>query len=309
MGGHFEKAEEARKALIKEFGSAPRRLRLAATELFIARLMVEFKEAATLKGGMAARLRLEQARLTEDVDLNLFGSQDSDEVLSRLRSAAALDLGDFCVFEVSEDPNHPEIRAEDATYGGRCYKVVGRLAGKIFADFGLDLSFAEPMILHAEELAAPRAFHVLGLDGPPIRVYPLETQIAEKFYIFAAPRLGKPNSRTKDLPDIALLAGVRAMDASALRDVMAQKFAMRVANVQRTRPDFEFALPGVVPPLPGGPERAKWDGNYQRILQDQPELPWKTLEACHAAVCDFLNTVLAGEEGTWSPQMRAWERV
>lgn len=307
MGGKFEKAEDARKALLNEFGRAPRQIRLAVAELFIARLMIEFGDCITLKGGMAARLRLDLARLTEDVDLNLFLSSDRNLVLTRLRCAAALDLEDFCVFEVSEDLSHPEITADETAYGGRCYRVNGTLAGKGVAAFKLDICFAEPMLLNVEVLRPTRAFDVLGLNGPPVRIYPLETQIAEKFYIFAVPRLGMPNSRTKDLPDIALLAKQRPIEAATLRDVLIRKFELRVTNVQRTRPDFNFALPSVVPPLPVEPQKSTWDGNYGRILQDQPELTWKTLEACHDAVCAFLNPVLSGCDGVWRPDTWAWE--
>lgn len=179
------------------------------------------------------------------------------------------------------------------------------LAGKKLGEFGVDVAFAEPMLSEPELWSRSAVFALLALEPPTLRLYPLETQIAEKFYIYAKPRVGKPNSRTKDLPDLALLAQSRALDAASLRDVMIQKFAMRVANVQRTRPDFEFALPDAVPPLPDGKRGEYWRDNYQRIIQDQ-ELPWGTLEACHAAVCAFLDPVLAGEEGTWSVERWAW---
>jgi hypothetical protein len=139
-----------------------------------------------------------------------------------------------------------------------------------------------------------------------LRLYPLETQIAEKFYIYAKPRLGKPNSRTKDLPDLALLAQSRALDASVLRDVLVRKFAQRIEVVRARRPDFEFALPPAVPLLPDGKRGEYWRENYARILQDQPALPWETLEACHAAVCAFLDPVLAGVEGAWDAAVWRW---
>lgn len=49
-----------------------------------------------------------------------------------------------------------------------------------------------------------------------------------------------------------------------------------------------------------------WRKSYKRIVEDQPELPWKTLEECHAAVCAFLDPVLAGVEGTWKPALWKW---
>ena len=306
MGERFERAEDARRALIKGLGRQPRELQLAALELFAARLMLEFGALATLKGGMAARLRLPVARLTEDVDVHLGRVFEADELLARLKSAAARDLEDFCLFKVERDTSHPVIDAEDVVYGGQRYVVRCTLAGKKLGEFGVDVSFAEPMLSEPELLGRSAVFALLALEPPTMRLYPLETHIAEKFYIYAKPRVGKPNSRTKDLPDLALLAQSRALNAASLRSVLERKFAQRIAVVRERRPDFEFALPSVVPPLPDGKRGEYWRDNYKRILQDQPELPWKTLEACHAAVCAFLNPVLAGAEGMWSPDEWAW---
>ena len=306
MSRRFERAEDARRALIKRLGSRPRELKLAALELFAARLMVEFGDLATIKGGVAARLRLPLARLTEDVDVHLRHVLDDDELLTRLQRAAALDLEDFCLFAVQRDLSHPEIDAEDVMYGGQRYVVRCTMAGKTLGEFGVDVAFAEPMWRDPELCERATAFEVLALQLPAVRLYPLETQIAEKFYIYAKPRVGRPNSRTKDLPDLALLAGSRALQAASLRDVLERKFAHRIAVVRQRRPGFEFSLPRAVPALPQGKPGDYWRESYRRILIDQPDLPWSTLQECHEAVCSFLNPVLAGEDGTWSPERWAW---
>lgn len=55
----------------------------------------------TLKGGLALELRFANARSTKGVDLRMVG--DPDAVLSRLREAAALNLGDHLTFTVEPD--------------------------------------------------------------------------------------------------------------------------------------------------------------------------------------------------------------
>ncbi|MBI3928947.1 MAG: nucleotidyl transferase AbiEii/AbiGii toxin family protein [Armatimonadetes bacterium] len=193
----------------------PRLRQLLVFERFLARVFEVFGERAIVKGGVVLELRLAAARATRDLDLHLSGSPQ--RTLAKLQQAGRLELGDQLVFEVIEDPEHPELRPEGVRYEGRRYRVEARLAGKVYgARFGVDVAFAEPVFGQPEELAG-RAFGVLGFAGvrsSSFRVYPLELHLAEKLHTLPRPR---PNSRVKDLPDIALLAGIRALDALELR--------------------------------------------------------------------------------------------
>lgn len=298
-------AEDAWKLMQNVLGRrpGPDKQKLITLEFLVARLMQEFGRDVTLKGGFAAHLRLPVARTTKDADLDLYGVRGSDELLIRLRRAADLDLGDFFTFEVNLDEEHEEIEAEEAEYGGYRFEVTAQLGGREFGKVSLDVALAEDMILQPEDHTSTTGyFEAMGLSAPTFRLYPLETQIAEKLYIFAKPRTNK-NTRAKDLPDLALLATLRELDAAQLRDVIQRKFAMRVAAKQVHSPSFNYDVPASIPPYP---INANWEASYAKMLRNQPGLPWETLDACHAAVCAFLDPLLAGETGTWSPERWTW---
>jgi hypothetical protein len=53
-----------------------------------------------------------------------------------------------------------------------------------------------------------------GVAPPSMPLYPIETHIAEKLHAYTMPRV-RPNTRVKDLPDIALLATVQPIGCEA----------------------------------------------------------------------------------------------
>lgn len=61
-----------------------------------------------------------------------------------------------------------------------------------------------------ETLECDRILDFIGVDPPSIQIYPIETHIAEKLHAYTMPR-PRPNSRVKDLRDIALLGTIRAL--------------------------------------------------------------------------------------------------
>jgi hypothetical protein len=130
-----------------------------------------------------------------------------------------------------------------------------------------------------------------GITPPALRVYPIETHIAEKLHAFTLPRV-RPNSRVKDLPDIALLATTRAMDAKHLRAALEQTFTFR-----KTHP-----LPAMLPePL------SAWVAPYAAMARED-ELAWLTLAEVTTAAKAFLDPVLAGLlEAAWNPEAWRWE--
>ena len=65
-----------------------------------------------------------------------------------------------------------------------------------------------------------------NIAPPALRLYPIESHIAEKLHAYTMPR-AHPNSRVKDLPDIALLATSRTIDARRLRSALDQTFTFR----------------------------------------------------------------------------------
>lgn len=268
-----------------------RRRQLFVFDRFLARLFHVLKDAVVLKGGLVIELRLERARTTKDIDLRLVGSPD--DVLTRLQQAGRLDLGDYLQFEVAPDPRHPEIDAEGMAYQGLRYRAEAQLAAKIYGvPFGVDVAFAEPMHGQPDEVEGSPFLEFAGVEPGRYRIYPLETHIAEKLHAYTLPR-DRPNSRVKDLPDLALLATARDIDGAALR-----------AAIDRT---FEHRATHPVPESVPAPSAA-WAPVYARIASNDG-LEWQTLEEVTRAVQSFLDPLLAGAGGKWEPETWTWSAL
>lgn len=260
-------------------------------ERFLARVTREAGDAVLLKGGLALELRLARARTTKDVDLRMMGTPA--ELLERLQAAGRADLHDFMRFEVQRDPRHPHIQGEGMKYVGHRFVTECRLAGKIYGrPFGVDVAFGDPLVGETDEVTGDTLTGVSGLEPARVRLYPVPSHIAEKLHAYTMPRT-RPNSRIKDLPDIALLAKAGEIEATTLRAALVKTFEFRATH----------ALPDAVPRPP-----AAWETPYEAMRRSD-ELTWRTLDELHRAVCEFLEPLLSGIEvqGTWSPARWGWE--
>lgn len=283
--------DRLRNAAEGEGSELGRRRQLIVLDRFLARVDHVFGETAVLKGGLAIELRLERARTTRDVDLRLTGSPD--EVLLRLQEAGRLDLGDFLTFEIQASPRGAEIHAPGMRYQGLRYRSDARLAGKVYgAPFGVDVAFAEPIQGEPDLLSGSNLLAFAGIPPSAIRVYPLESHVAEKLHAYTLPR-ARENTRVKDLPDLALLASARTVEANALLRAIRQTFDHRA-----THPVPE-SLPQ--PPI-------AWERVYARMALEDG-IAWKTLADVFEASRRFLDPVLAGARGRWRPDTWQWTRT
>ncbi len=286
----FKQALEQRLRATSQSGAAfGRRRQVLVFERFLARVVAVLGDNATLKGGLVLELRIARARTTKDVDLRLMGS--SDNVLDRLKEAANRDLGDFMTFQVGPDKDHPEIQNAGMPYDGLRFRAECRLAGKVYGQpFGVDVAFGDPIFGEPERIVGSDVLAFAGIEPPTLRVYPIETHIAEKLHAYTMPRQ-RPNSRVKDLPDLALLATAQPIDANRLRDALEQTFAFRNTHL----------LPETVPsPLPA------WTTPYAVMARDD-QLPWSTLNEVTRVVRAFLEPVLRQKlDATWEPSTWSW---
>jgi nucleotidyltransferase AbiEii toxin of type IV toxin-antitoxin system len=266
-----------------------RRRQLLVFDRFLARLTQVAGDAVTLKGGLVLELRLARARTTKDIDLRMMGS--SAEVLERLQKASRLDLGDHMRFEVQPDEEYPEIQNEGMRYEGFRYRAKCRLAGMIYGrPFGIDVAFGDPLVGAPDVIIADDVLAFAGIAPPSLRLYPVVSHIAEKLHALTMPR-SRPNSRVRDLPDLALLATTGPIEGAVLRRAIERTFDFR-----GTHP-----IPAVVPPPP-----TSWEGPYA-AMATADELAWKTLTEVAEAVTTFLNPALASADcGTWQPGPWAW---
>ncbi|HTY51434.1 MAG TPA: nucleotidyl transferase AbiEii/AbiGii toxin family protein [Steroidobacteraceae bacterium] len=267
-----------------------RRRQLLVFDRFLARAVAVFGDAVLLKGGLVLELRLERARATKDVDLRLTGSPET--VLEKLQEAGRHDLGDFMTFEVGRDAEQPTIQNDGMRYEGLRFRAECRLAGRLYGQrFGVDVAFGDPLIGETEIVSAEDILAFAGIPPPRLQLYPLETHIAEKLHAYTMPR-ARPNTRVKDLPDMALLASIKPLEAQQLRSALIHTFDFR-----DTHP-----LPATLPD-----PSASWLTTYAEIARTNA-LAWTSLERVTTAVRAFLNPLLAGANGIWSPVTWKWEQ-
>lgn len=255
---------------------------------FLARLFAHFGERVIAKGGVVLELRIDRARTTRDVDVRMSGP--SEGLLAELRRACRTDLGDFLTFVVEPDREHPTIEADGMVYDGLRFRVQAVLVGKVYAaPFGLDVGFGDVMSAPAEVIDGSGFLDFVGASRAKHRVYPRVVHLAEKVHAYTLPR-PRENSRVKDLPDIALLARIGALDGAELRAAIDATFGFRKTH----------ALPVAMSPPP-----PSWAHRYARMAEDD-ELPWRTVDELVRAVSAFVDPVLAGAVGRWDPERWSW---
>jgi len=272
-------------------GTFARRRQLLVFDRFLARIVAVFGSTATLKGGLALELRIARARTTKDVDLRMVGSPDN--ILASLQEAGRRDLGDFMTFEVGADEDHPELLTDGMPYDGLRFRTDCKLAGKLYGQrFGVDVAFGDTILGEPDLIVARDVLAFAGIAPPALRIYPIETHIAEKLHAYTLPRV-RPNSRVKDLPDIALLATAQPLDATRVRAALEQTFHFR-----KTHP-----LPARLPePL------LVWATPYAAMARENL-LAWPALAEVTMAAQQFLDPVLAGSlTATWVPTSWHWRR-
>ncbi len=285
----FKQALEQRlKAASKDGVDFARRRQLLVFDRFLARVAVALGNSVLLKGGLVLELRLERARTTKDVDLRVTGSPD--KLLATLQHAGQQNLGDFMTFEVNPDAEHPIIENDGMQYEGQRFRAECRLAGKLYGQrFGVDVAFGDPVFGEPDVITADDVLDFAGIAPPTLRLYPIETHIAEKLHAYTMPRT-RANTRVKDLPDIAVLAGIQPLQAGRLRQALEQTFKHRTTH----------PLPQALPDPP-----TSWSTPYQAMAREN-ELAWPTLEQLTTVVAGFLNPLLAGGNGVWRPATWSW---
>lgn len=178
-------------------------------------------------------------------------------------------------------------------YDGLRFQAMCTMAGKPYGQpFGVDIGFGDPILGAPDVVTAEDTLGFAGIAPPTLRLYPIETHIAEKLHAYTLPR-ARPNSRLKDLPDLALLASVKSLEAKSVRAAFDQTFSFRNTH----------ELPAALPDPP-----ATWAAPYAALAAED-ELEWPTLGAVAAAARAFLDPVLSGGvEMVWLPDRWTWRR-
>ncbi len=248
----------------------------------LARLFHSESPPWVLKGGYALELWSKTARSTVDIDLTLqpipaAGGSDTVAGIVRemLQSAANVSLGDW--FEYKIGP--PILDLDAAPYGGARYPIEARMDARIFARFHLDAGIGDAVMQPLEALECRDWLGFAGIEGCQVLMIPREQQFAEKLHAYTLPR-SNPNSRVKDLVDLALLSGSGALNRQRVLAALRLTFEMRATH----------AMPAELAAPP-----SDWQPPFQ-ALAAECGLP-TDITIVFSRLSEFLEKVLAGQGG------------
>lgn len=217
----FRTALEAhlRSLADKENVDLQRLRREVAFDRLLARLFLKQPAPWVLKGGYAMELRIEEARVTKEIDLAvqqaLLGSSKAplkDAILEALQNHAATDLGDFFSFIIGE----PLEDLEGPPEGGARYPVEARMDGRTFVQFHIDVAAGDVLLKPVDPAVGRDWLSFAGIPRSQFSMIICEQHFAEKLHAYTRPRQ-KPNSRVRDLVDMILLIKSNAMNDDKVR--------------------------------------------------------------------------------------------
>jgi len=216
--------------LAKRTGTDLQRLRRrVAFDRLLARMFSDQqgRPAWYLKGGYAIELRIETARTTKDIDLSIAAREPiTPQSLHRMvDDAGSLDLADGFVFQVGECI----LDLDAAPQGGSRFPVQARMAGRPFVGFHVDIGIGDDLIEPTDRIKGEGWFDFAGLPRPEFRMISREQQFAEKLHAYTRPRVGRDNTRVKDLVDLLLLMRT-PMEPRRLRENIERTFAHRATH-------------------------------------------------------------------------------
>jgi hypothetical protein len=228
----FRIALEARlKSLAQAEAIDLQRLRRQVSfDRLLARLFSEQNAPWLLKGGYAMELRLRSARTTKDIDLSLPGEVERrGDVLERLQDRAATDMGDYFTFAIGL----PQMDLEGEPEGGSRYPVIASLAGRVFTKFHLDVGIRDAIVRPTEIIRGRDWLEFAGIPPVPCISISREQQFAEKLHAYTRQRQ-RPNSRVKDLVDMALLVKMGMLESPKLKEAILMTFEQRGSHAVPT---------------------------------------------------------------------------
>ena len=124
-----------------------------------------------------------------------------------LQAKADVRLDDWFEYTIGQ----PVMDLTTAPYGGARYSVEARMDGRAFARFHLDVGIGDVVMRPLEVIEYRDRRGFAGIERSRVRMIAREQQSAEKIHAYTLPR-NSPNSRVKDLVDMALLIGDNQLD-------------------------------------------------------------------------------------------------
>lgn len=202
-----------------------------AIERFLYRLSRStYADRFVLKGAMLFRVWSGSLhRPTKDVDLLGYGEPTPAAASAMIRQILTTAVEeDGIVFDA--DSVHAEEIRENHEYGGIRVTFTARL-NKARIHLQADIGFGDAITPAAENRTYPV---LLEMPAPQLRMYPVETVIAEK--LEAAVRLGMVNSRMKDFYDLLVILRKYSYDEQLAIQAVAETFTRRGTPLPQSVP-------------------------------------------------------------------------
>ena len=204
-------------------------LLLYMQERLLYRLSVsEYSSKFVLKGGLLMFMLTEyKGRPTKDIDLLAEQiSNDKDDIKKVFSNVCNIKYEDDGIVFNGDDIQVEDIK-EDADYHGVRVKATCFL-GNAKKMVQLDIGFGDIVIPKPREMECPT---LLDLEAPVIKVYSLESVIAEKFQAMIA--LSVANSRMKDFYDIFTLLSTNNFDGRKLQEAIFETLQRRRTTIEK----------------------------------------------------------------------------
>jgi len=266
-----------------------------ANERFLYRLgRSPHRRDFVLKGAMLLPLwGAETYRPTRDIDLLGFGDPAMERLSRIFGEIASLPVEpDGMAYDADHVTIEP-IRGQE--YGGIRVRVPGTL-GNIRLPIQIDVGFGDAITPPPIEAEYPT---LLDLPAPTLRMYPVETVIAEKFE--AIVRFAQANTRLKDFYDLWRVAQTRSVDGATLVEALTNTFLRRGTLVPTSLPT------GLSPEFfEDAAKQRQWTGFLTRVAPAGPSIELR-LVAERLALFLMPPAIVAATGGTppgrWDPDV------
>jgi len=244
-------------------------------------------EGWVLKGATALLAR--DLGVRASIDIDVFRAVALEVAERELREAAALDLGDWFVFEA--DP--PQASGDGAT--GVRVPIRALIGPTDWARFHVDLVGNEVTMTGApEQMPALARVMMPDVEQRGYRVYPLVDHVADKITA-TFDRYGKaraPSTRYKDLVDLVAITSASSVEAEGQIAALRSEAERRSIELPTA-----FAVPDV----------ETWKRGYEAEAARSLLEVADTLEEALELMARFADPLLDGSaRGTWDPGGGLW---
>ena len=203
-------------------------LLLYMQERLLYRLSVSnYVDSFVLKGGLLMFILTDyKGRPTKDIDFLAYQiSNDFNNLKSVFQEICNLVCVDDGLLFDPESVYVEKIK-EGADYEGARIKLVCNL-GNAKKLLQLDIGFGDIVVPKPEFMSCPT---LLDIVGPMVKVYSVESIIAEKFHAMLV--LAELNSRMKDFYDVFVLLSTNSFGGESLQTAIAETIKCRHADIK-----------------------------------------------------------------------------